>query len=102
MLILYQYPWKIRISCKFIHLQHPLLDVLETHPVGHIKHNDDPQSSPVATGQDRSVPLLTSSVPDLDLDLLVVNDRFSSSDVNSNGGNKIVSAGVIKKLVKKA
>ena len=61
----YQYSWNVRIWSKLLHLNHPLLNVLEAYLVGHIKDDDDPQGPPVAAGQDWSVPLLATSVPNL-------------------------------------
>ena len=95
----YQYSGNVGISGKFIYLDHPLLDVLETHGIGHIKHNDDTQSSPVTASQDRSVSLLSTSVPHLHLHLLVVDHRLPGPDVHPDGGDEVVGAGVIKKFV---
>ena len=98
----YQYPRKIWLGGELLNLVEPLLDVAEAHHVGHVEHDDDPQGTPVAAGQDGSVPLLTPGVPDLYLDLLVVDDSLPSPDVHSNRRDEVVCAGVIQEFVKQA
>ena len=95
----HQYPGQLAVRGELLHLDQPLRNVLETHLVGHVEHDDDPQRSSVAAGEDRSVPLLASGVPHLDLDFLVVDDVLPRPDVHPDGGYEVVCAGVIKELV---
>ena len=76
--------------------------VLEAHLVRHVKDDDDPKGSPVAGGKDRSVSLLTTGIPHLNLHFFIVDDCLTGADVHSNGGNEVVCAGVVEEFIEEA
>ena len=61
-----------------LQLLHPALGSVEGVLVGHVVHHDGGRSPSVVHGSERSVPLLTSRIPNLKLDGRIVDcDRLS-------------------------
>ena len=98
---IYQYSREIWLCRELVHLVDPLLDVVEAHLVGDIEDDDDAQRPPVAAGQNGPVPLLAPRIPDLHLDLLIVDNSLPGPYIHPDCRDKVVCARVIQEFVKK-
>lgn len=61
----------------------PVLNVLERLLVGHVVHEHDAHGAAVVGGGDRSEPLLTGRVPNLQLNLLAVELDGANLEVDA-------------------
>ena len=78
-----------------INFTHPLRDFGERITISDIISDDDTMSTLIITTSDGLEPLLTCSIPNLQLDGLSINVNSSNFEVDTNGWHEIIIENVI-------
>jgi hypothetical protein len=78
-------------------LTHPVMNVLVRLLVSNIVGHDDAVSTLVVRGCDSLEALLSSSIPDLEFNLLSINFNSLNFEVNPDGGHEVIGELVIGK-----
>lgn len=69
-------------------LRLPVLNGIERLFVSYIIHEDEAHGSTVISGCDGAIALLSSRVPDLQLDTLIIPEHGLDLEVNANSADK--------------
>ena len=90
----YENSWNI-LLCMLIYFAHPLRDFRERFSVCDIISHNNTVSTLIITTSDGLEPLLTCSIPNLQLNRLSINVNCSNFEVYTNGWHKIIIENVI-------
>lgn len=78
------------IVSKFFNFKHPLPDVFERFPVGHVIHHDDPVRPSIVTCRQRSKSFLSCGIPYLEFNVLSIHFYCFDFEVDANGVEEVV------------